>query len=271
MKAVIRAGLIGAAGLLISGCGTPLLRNTWDPGLSTQPARDAADSQHAIPTNDKRLLAMFTNDGEQLHIVVVTGDEGLRRLVQRIGLTFWFDAAGGKEKTFGFRYPVHAPWPTGTPPEQGGDRFDARSRSGSFTADEVEICGPGDEERHPMTLAETGGIGASMRRERDSLVIELTVPLADNGKHPFSIGTKPGALIGFGIETEKARPSAMSSRMGMEGTMTPRDRGDREPGGFGERRRGGGRMDDSNADGGRGSGLNVWAKLQLASGTAPTQ
>ncbi len=270
MNAFSRAGLIGAAGLMLSGCGTALIQSSWDPDLAAIPRRRTADTRQVIPTGDKRLRAAFTNDVHELHIVAVTGDEGLMRLAERAGLIFWFDASGGKERTFGIRYPVHDAWAPGTPGPQRGERFDDGPRPGGFTSDEVEICGPGDDDRHRMTLAETGGISASLHRQQDSLVIELTVPLTDDNRHPFNIGTTPGALIGVGIVTEMPHRPAMATRMGMEGGMSPREGGEGDAGGFGGRGRRGERMERANTGGERPSQLDVWVKLQLATGSSPT-
>ena len=133
------------------------------------------------------------------------------------------------------------------------------------TANELEIEGPGKDDHHRMTLAESGGVEAQFRTSNDILVYELKVPLSDNGSHPFAIGTKAGTLIGVGIETSTALNPALRSESVGEGGGGERGGGMGEGGGGGRGRRGGrGGGGGRSSSGDQGEPFKMWAKVQLA-------
>jgi hypothetical protein len=122
----------------------------------------------------------------------------------------------------------------------------------------------GENEHLRMSIIATGGIEAGFRRERDTLVYELRVPLSASATHPFGIGAGRGAVIGLGVVTSTLRGA----------TELPIDRHetDGEPErGFGGRRSGGGggrgRGGSSPEAGPRTEQLNLWMKVRLAGGS----
>ena len=46
------------------------------------------------------------NDGEFLYLRMSASDAGTRMEIMRLGMTVWFDPAGGTKKKLGLRYPV---------------------------------------------------------------------------------------------------------------------------------------------------------------------
>ena len=181
----------------------------------------------------------------------------------RRGIVFWFDKDGGKDEKFGVHYPLGG---GGFRPsyEGGGEELQPSSMTGEPRSEELEIEGPGKDERHEMTIAEAGGIEARFHATSEFIVYELKVPLYDNGSHPFAIGTKAGEKIGVGVENPMT-PSPEKMSEGMSGGRGEGG-GGYGGGGFG----GGGRGRRGGGGGGRGpfgsqgEPFKMWAKVQLA-------
>ena len=250
-------------GGLLAGCSASLLQSHWDDTGWPVTGKSQRMNDKVI-LDDHRVSVSLSNNESTLRIVVVTGDPGLKRLLMRQGMTVWFDAQGGKNRAFGLHYPVGGAdrrLPGVRPDREAGEKS---TGSLGFSSDELEICGPGPDERHRMTLAETGGIGAEMQAVDDSLTIELTVPLSDGDVHPFGIGAKPGTVIGVGFAAGQSSGMVTGSGSG------PRDGGGRRSGDFGERGfpRRGIASEGSPVRGNRPTPLDVWVKVQLAASQA---
>jgi hypothetical protein len=220
---------------------------------------------------DKQTSVGFLNDDRYLYLCLISANRDLQRQAMRQGLTLWFDREGNDGKKFGMRYPVRPGRPPGRSGDEEGREEGTRDENDRSTdlqndhtpagANEVEIFGPGEGEHRRMTMAESGGIEARLRMMNDLLVYEMRMPLTENGSHPYTIGTKPGSLLGVGIEAIRAQER--SPDQASEG-------GEGRGGGFGGR--GGGR----GGRGGRGGGVErsgssgqpepfkFWAKVRLA-------
>ncbi len=225
------------------------------------------------------LLTAAVNDGQYLYIVLTTSDPALRRQIFRQGLIVWFDPSGSDKKHFGVKYPV------GVPPDEGGSRGGYRRRGygGGATSDateehgttqrpmpvdpeptdRLEVYGPQKDDAHSFVTTMAPGIAVKTGNVEGYAVYELKVPLAKTADAPYAIEAKPGALIGFGVETPKVEQPSHEGRGGMGGFG----------GGMGGGR-GGGMGGHGGGGGGRGGGergsaeqvkpLKVWAAIQLA-------
>ena len=134
-----------------------------------------------------------------------------------------------------------------------------REDLGSASGD-VDIYGAAESDHERMTLMQTGGIDARFQITNGILVYEMKIPLADNGDHPFAIGTKPGSTIGIGFETSAGLTSLrpqLDNSGDADGGRSSEGRG----GGMG-RRGGGGR--GMPLTGSRAEPINVWAKVTLS-------
>ncbi len=206
------------------------------------------------------------NDEQHLYVSMMTENPMFRSQIMRQGLTVWLDPKGGKNKTFGIKYPLGRQGG-----EQEGEMMDPRDMMDEMareemmqklqeTMTELEILGQNEKVLARMDIDDAQGIEAQMRNVGGTFVYELKVPLASSEEYPFAVGVKPGDVIGVGF---------LSPRMQM-----------RRPGGM----RGGGRipgggvgMPPGGMGGMRGMGgmgsfvpqeLKIWAKVQLASGSA---
>lgn len=135
--------------------------------------------------DDKKTSVGVLNDNDFIYLIFITTNRDVHNQVVRRGLTLWFDSDGGKDQKFGVRYPIGF----------GGIRSVQEARSESDdewqdlrkenSTDEMEIIGPKKDDRHRMTLAETGGMEARFTTSNGVLVYEMRVPLSGNSLHPF--------------------------------------------------------------------------------------
>src|SRR4051812_12243731 len=219
------------------------------------------------------LLTAVMNDGQSLYVVLSTNDATVRRQIFRQGLIVWFDPSGGDKKHFGLKYPV------GIPLDEGGARggyrrggYGGGHPSNSATGDpaqstprdpepidRLEVYGPQKDDAHSFVTAMAPGIAVRTGSVEGYAVYELKVPLAKTADAPYAIEAKPGALIGFGVETPKVEQPSHEGRGGMGGFG----------GGMGGGR-GGGMGGHGGGRGGERGGaeqvkpLKVWAAIQLA-------
>jgi len=226
------------------------------------------------------LLTAAMNDGQYLYLVLSTNDATLRRQIFRQGLIVWFDPSGGDKKHFGLKYPVGVPFEEsggrggyrrggsggGRPPSDSGSGDPAHSTSSDpDPIDRLEVYGPEKDDAHSFVTAMAPGIAVKTGNVEGYAVYELKVPLVKSADMPYAIEAKPGAVIGFGLETPKVEQPSHEGRGGGFGGMG---------GGGGMGGRGGGGMGGHGGGGGRGGGerggyeppkpLKVWAEIKLA-------
>jgi hypothetical protein len=237
---------------------------------------------------DDNVSVGFFNDDEYLFICLLAEDYSIQRQVVMQGFTLWLDPTGGKEKTFGIKFPLGmmAMRGEGMPTEKSGEspergRMEGMQREkpdpemirGAFekTLDELEILGPGDNDRRRIKVEEADGMEISVRNETGLFTYEIQIPLRSLGENSYAIGASAGALIGIGLEVPKPDMDEMRNMMkGRGGGMSPGGGrpGGRPPGGMGGGK-GGGRGGMGMRAGRRTQmpdGLKIWAKLQLAAG-----
>jgi hypothetical protein len=137
---------------------------------------------------------------------------------------------------------------------------------------DMEILGPGEDDRMIVPLAEAKDIQLKMSTASGQLVFELRVPLVRDPLHPHGIGASIANNIGVGLETPKFDPAKVRERMG-GGMQPPGGEGGGVPpgGGMGGGRGGrGGRGGPRGGGGGGGQGMSaptsvsLWATVKLA-------
>ncbi len=203
------------------------------------------------------------NDENYLYICMIAEDQFVRIQMMRQGFTLWFDPDGGKEKTFGIKYPL------GMQASGRGMRRDEQNLERPLQAlrrpiIELGILGPGKDELKKMPIEEAKGIDIIVEFSSGMLVYELKVPLIQSEQHPYAIGAEAGSSLGIGLEMSKMERS--NKRRGMSGG---RGRG----GSMGGMRGGAGGRGMSRG-GGRSQmpkPLKIWAVVQLASNNSATQ
>lgn len=241
----------------LAGCGTIDIKSRWRDRDVVIDGKNT-EWRYLTVLDDKETSVGALNDGNFVYLILITSNRDLHNQVMRRGLTFWFDHDGGTDKKFGVHYPIGLGGFRASQEGRPDGEDQAQDMRKENSVEELEIYGPKEDDRHRMTMAETGGIEARFRTVNDVLVYELKVPLADNGSHPFAIG--PGTLIGVGIETltDRSPEKPQEEFAGGTGERGGRPMGGR--GGGGRRGGGGGRSGTS----GRSEPFKMWAKVQLA-------
>ena len=99
--------LLLLAAMLVGGCGSTTTLQSTSPDREITVDGSTEDWQGALTLIEKKKLSLgVLNDGEFLYLALVTRDRQLINQMMIRGLTVWFDAEGGKEKTFGIRFPL---------------------------------------------------------------------------------------------------------------------------------------------------------------------
>ncbi|HTY57905.1 MAG TPA: hypothetical protein VMF59_03770 [Bacteroidota bacterium] len=252
--------MVLAAAAALAGCGTAEIASHWK---SSDIEFFARGSRWPVSSfEEKRVTGTVCNDSEYIYIGLRTADPGMQRLLVRGGITWWFDSKGGSRKTFGVHYPAPPPGERSAPGEEDVPAPIAERQLPRSSPTDIELYS-GEKEHQRMSILATGGIQAGFRRERDTLVYEIRIPLTAGSTHPFGIGAGTGSVIGLGAETSDYRASA--------DLPVERPEGEGEPeGGFGGRRTGGrGRGGPRPGAGPRGEQINFWMNVRLATGDAP--
>jgi hypothetical protein len=210
--------------------------------------------------------AAAMNDGQFLYIVLLASDTPTRRQILRQGLIVWFDPGGGDKKHFGLKFPVGVPFDETARGRGGRDRGsrppDPAQDPELEPTDRLEVYGPKKDDARSFVATMAPGIAVKIGQVEGSLVYELKIPIQASPEFPYAIEAKPGALIGFGVETPKMEKPAGEGRSGMGGL------GGMGGGMGGHGRSGGGGR--GTAGGERGGGeppkpVKTWATIQLAS------
>jgi len=249
----------------MTGCGSIELDSQWKEReiIIDGKSSDWLGSLYFFEGED--ISVGFLNDESDLYVCLIAAEPTILAQIMMQGFTAWFDPAGGKEKTFGIRFPL------GRQALRDRD-MDIRMRNRDREQDpqeiqqrflesqtDLEIIGPGEDKRIKMPIKEAEGIDIKVEASSGMLVYELRVPFRSSDQHPYAIGVQPGDGISVGLEIPKMDRNALRNRMGGRGSG-----GMGMPGG-GRGGMGGGR---GGMDGGRRprmpNGLNVWVSLQLA-------
>jgi hypothetical protein len=229
---------------------------------------------HPVEENHPIMTAAM-NDGQFLYVVLSTSDLAARRQIMRQGLIVWFDPSGGDKKHFGVKFPVGV-----LPDEAGRGRGGRRAPGGGRPSGDpgsgdpaqpdqpaqleptnrLEVYGPEKDDAHSFVTDMAPGIAVKVGQVQGYLVYELKVPLARTADWPYAIEAKPGAVIGFGLETPKIERPSGEGRGGMGG-FGGRGGGMGGRGGMGGHRGGSGGNDRQSE---QPKPLKSWATIQLA-------
>jgi len=220
--------------------------------------------------------AGFFNDNDHLYACLLVEDYFIQSQVVRQGFTLWFDSSGGKEKRLGIRFPIgmqamrgerksmdEGDMPVG--PERVRPDPEKIREAFERTLGELEILGPGEDNRQRIPVERAKGLSVNARYETGLLIYELKVPLHSDDPDVIALGSSAGALLGVGMEVPKMdlnKMKNMRGRMGgRPGGMPPGGgRPGGRPGGIGGSRG----MDMLGGVRGIPDGLKIWAKLHLA-------
>lgn len=257
-----------------NGCSTLELESTWKDRDITLDGKGGEWLGAKYYFEDSAISVGLINDERYLYVSMMTENPMLRSQMMRQGLTVWLDPQGGKNKSFGIKFPLGR---QGEEQEREGmdprEMMDEMAREEMMqrlqeSMTELEVLGPDEKVLGRWDVEDSKGIEVKMRNAGGTFVYELKVPLASSEEHPFAVGVEPGDIIGVGFLSPKMQMRRPSGIRG--GGRMPGGGGGMPPGGGG----GMGGMGGRGGMGGMGSqvpqDLKIWAKVQLASGSTPS-
>lgn len=271
MKRLNSVDMLLVSFCLIAGCSSTELKSHWRNREIVIDGKNTEWRDSLITLDDQKISVGLFNDENFLYIGLLTTDRDIQRQITRRGVTFWFDRNGGEEENFGIHYPIG--FRGSGPPQEGtteGEEPEVQRENPPEPSNDLEVYGPGEGERHKMTIMETSGIEVKLDNSGGVLVYEIKIPLTDAGTHPFTVGAKAGSVIGVGLETSSNR-GRQGSPEGSTGEGGGRMRGGRGGGGRGGGRRGGAGEGSERSGSSQPEPLKVWAKVQLAEKISPSQ
>lgn len=249
-----------------SSCSTLELESTWKDRDIELDGKGGDWLGAKYYFEDSAISVGLINDAQYLYVSLMTENPMIRTQIMGQGLTVWLDPKGGKNKTFGIKFPVGR-----QEPGRDGERMDPRDMMDETAREkmmqkmqesmtELEILGPDEKVLEKLDIENAKGIDVRMRNAAGTFVYELRVPLIASEKNPYAVGVEPGDVIGVGFLAPKMqmqRPRGMRGMGGMPGGggMMP-------PGGSG----GMGGMPGGGMRRLMPQELKIWAKVQLAEG-----
>jgi len=264
---------LGLLALYFSSCATLQFQSGWrDKDINIDGRSD--DWVGSLTYMDKQNISLgVQNDTDYLYVCMAAEDQAMISRILRQGMILWFDPEGGKEKTFGIKYPV------GRQGLQPGEREIKRPGSGTdpqemrrapvAVSNELEIL---QESKVPIrtSIENLKGFEVFLKRSAGLIVYEIKIPLQENQNLPIAIGAAAGSEIGIGIEIPKMTMTLNRASGGISG----RGSGTARPGGS-MGGRGGGMSRPGGTMGGRSGGMTgqranmqkgvkIWATVQLA-------
>lgn len=269
IKRSLIAFAIGILVLCTVGCEEQELKSNWlDRDIIIDAKSD--DWLDTLYYFESEMVSLgFFNDESHLYVCMLAEHPMLQAQVVSQGFTLWFDPAGGKEKTFGIKFPIGmrgAQEQMDFMRTQEGelDRDKMREAFEKSLAD-LEMLGPGGVKKL-IPVEEAKGIEIKVRNETGLFVYELKVPLKSDEEHPYAVGANAGTAIGIGLDVPEIDMDEMrremQERMGGPG-MPPSGGEGMPPGGMGGMGGGMGRRGGQSPK--MPNGLDIWASLQLSS------
>jgi hypothetical protein len=248
------------------GCNDSKLSSTWCGSPITTDGR--SQDWDGIPRKiyEEPLVSVgVCNDSSNLYLMLHVNTANLVQVVERRGVTVWFDKNGKKKKSFGVTYQAgrfQNPSTDQQPPVEG----DMDNHGGDSEATSPRPPAPvglavlygSERNRIPIRADEAGVPAAEFKREGRGYTCEFSIPL-DSATAEFAIGASPGSVISMGVmlggespqKGRGKRGGPEGGRGGGRGRHGGGEEGMGGPGGGGMPGGGGG----MSGGGGRGGGM----------------
>jgi len=268
MKKIMALQLTSVLSLLILvNCSTLRLESNWKDRDIVLDGKGGDWLGAKYYFEDYALSVGLINDENFLYVSLMTENPMVRAQIMRQGLIVWLDPKGGKNKTFGVKYPLgrRADKPEGEmmDPQKLMDETTREEMMKKFmdTMSELEVLGKDEKVLAKMNIEEAEGIAVRLRDAAGTFVYELKVPLSSNSGYPYAVGVEAGDAVGVGILSPKLEMQRSGGMRGM-----PRGGGGMPPGGMPV---GGGMPGMGSMGRFMPRQLKIWAKVQLASALMP--
>ncbi|MGD0339084.1 MAG: hypothetical protein ABSB78_09870 [Bacteroidota bacterium] len=208
--------------LILSGCSSTIeVASRWMGHENPADSSLGASGWAMTAIKDEPVLVGFRNDDSCLYVCLMAQDRQTARGIVLSGMTLWFDPEGGKDEHIGIHYPMgmHEAFMPG-----GWDRPDSNNREGQFAEhrDEllktslanVEILGPGKNEREISPVMQLRGMAINIQDEDQGLIYKLKIPMKKDNDHPYAIDLTKEGTIGLQIKTGSAPINRSRGEMG---------------------------------------------------------
>ena len=261
--------------LLAWGCASKNLESCWREGEVCIDGRGRDWSETPLHyLEDMKLSYGIANDDDSLFLVLTIRDYHTVRMLERRGLTLWFDVDCDNNKTLGVRYAEGASLHTEA--LRTGEDRPKRYTMKDFRQ-KHQPPGPKGEfsflagSEPPLLISKAGlkGLEAAAGCEEWIFCYEIRIPLRGGADGLVALNAVPGQEIEMGIEIGAASPAERRAAEARKEEMSKR-RGGGPPGGGGGGGRGGGMGPGGQPGGGR-EGLmksldakEIWISLKLA-------
>lgn len=249
--------LIGIFIIIVSsGCSSEKLTSIWKSQEILIDGDNVEWENTQTFFDDKNISISVMNDKKFLYLCLATTDQQIQRQFFNIGLTVWFDQQGEANKKLGIGFPVGKIRSRQKRGEMRASQQDSEWRQNPERREEmmmnmmqqIEIIRPETDQKFRLEPAEYEANELALKAQitHGILVYELQIPLLEDEKHPYAVGTETNQNIEITLETtkfdfqkirEEMRERAEGGRSG--GNMG----GMRSGGGRGSGRMGGGRRD----------------------------
>jgi hypothetical protein len=260
--------------VLVGGCRTQEVKSKW---RNQEIIVDGQNTEwrDALNYHDEKshVVIGVMNDRDNLYLCLSTQDMKTSAMMLHSGITVWIDSEGGEKKIFGIRFPVETPADTSampTTPRQKPKPIDIEKLL-EISQQEVEIFSSNKSEGVIMMADEAKGMGIAVRLSMNKgvLVYELQIPLTHNDMLPLHVAADLSKPIGVGFEAGKMDIDKMHDAkrgMGGEGRGGPRGGMGSGPMGGMPGGKAGGMPPGMPRGGQRLEPLELWTKVDLASG-----
>jgi len=184
----------------------------------------------------EKLVVNLCNDQDYLYICLVSRNRKIETQLMESGFVAWFDPEGGKNKSFGIRFPVgmknmgmsitendrkireyggegDIEDPAGRENDRWTDKdFAKKLETIEGLQEKIEIIrmpppkDAGKNKGKELSLEDAAklGIEAKVGNENGYFVYELKVPLIKSPEHPYTVELRTDKTIGLGLEVQKA-------------------------------------------------------------------
>lgn len=176
------------------------LPSTWLVAPPAETGGRVAWEGIVLPLGDTPLSAAVRNDHDFLYVRVRTSDASARRQILFLGLTVWADVPGKSKEGMGLRFPKGG---LTVAEEPGGPRRRGLPDEPGANADEMQVIGPGRDDRRWVPAAGHGGAWARLELDGDLLTLDMALPLRRTAARPLAVEALPGSTVAIGFETEK--------------------------------------------------------------------
>jgi hypothetical protein len=204
--------------LALAGCGTLDIDSRWREAAIVVDARLDDWQGRLFDIEDINVSFGVENDDRDLFLSLRAADPRVLAQIFRSGLVVWFDPEGGKDRVLGIHYPLARDWRDFEGPAAADEEERKRRREETRERlEDVEILGPGRDEKARFRIGEVPGLDLASRREGGLFVLEARIPLGKAEGSPYAIGARPGGLVGIRIDSARLDFASPGRGMGRPG------------------------------------------------------